>query len=96
MGLLLPGLEYTEAFGGPAVALWDLNLPFSDGLGQLKERQSHFALRMAKRRAVIFLRIPCRNLRKKCTSREQPERVVDGFEKEKRQHRMCHLLRRVA
>lgn len=51
MGLLLPGLEYTEAFGGPAVALWDLNLPFSDGLGQLKERQSHFALRMAKRRA---------------------------------------------
>lgn len=44
MGLLLPGLEYTEAFGGPAVALWDLNLPFSDGLGQLKERQSYFAL----------------------------------------------------
>lgn len=43
MGLFLPGLEYTEAFGGPAAALWDLNLPFNAGLGQLKERQSHFA-----------------------------------------------------
>lgn len=43
MGLFLPEFEYTEAFGRPAATVWDLNLAFSPGLGQLKEMTGHFA-----------------------------------------------------
>lgn len=39
-GLFLPELEYTEAFGRPAAMVWDFNLAFSAGLGQLKEAKS--------------------------------------------------------
>lgn len=43
MGLFLPELGYTEAFGRPAL-VWDWNLAFNAGLGQLKETRSHCTL----------------------------------------------------
>lgn len=44
MGLFLPELGYTGAFGGPAVMDWDRNLAFDAGLGQLKGTRSHCTL----------------------------------------------------
>lgn len=44
MGLFLPELGYTEAFGRPAAMDWDWNLAFNAGLGQLKETRSHCTL----------------------------------------------------
>lgn len=44
MGLFLPELGCTEAFGRPAAMVWDRNLAFSAGLGQLKETRSYCAL----------------------------------------------------
>jgi len=43
MGLFLPELEQPGAFVRAAAMVWDLNLAFSAGLGQLKETKSHFA-----------------------------------------------------
>lgn len=53
-GLFLPELGYTKAPGRPAVTVWDLNLAFSAGLGQLKETRSHFVKKTALRRVASF------------------------------------------